>query len=133
VLAAAGTVPAADGAGPYAALRAGAESRTRLLDRRRKDAVWESDSHLANRGAQSVSVVLVLLLGAVLAAAMRHAMPLTVYVMAFVPAIVNIFMLSSGQLMMSDGRLVLGSLVMWGGNAVVLAAVVLAWRRLARN
>jgi hypothetical protein len=53
--------------------------------------------------------------------------------MAFVPAIANIFMLSSGQLMMSDGRTVLGSAVMWGGNAVVLAAVVLAWRRLARN
>jgi lipopolysaccharide export system permease protein len=133
VMAAAGSMPDADGAGPYAALRAAAAGRAATLDIRRKDAVWESDSHLANRAAQSVSVVLVLLLGAVLAAAMRHAMPLTVYVMAFVPAIANIFMLSSGQLMMSDGRTVLGSAVMWGGNAVVLGAVVLAWRRLARN
>jgi ABC-type uncharacterized transport system auxiliary subunit len=95
--------------------------------------VWESDSHLANRAAQSASVVLVLLLGAVLAAAMRRAMPLTVYVLAFLPAVANIFMLSSGQLMMSDGRTALGSLVMWGGNALLLAAIVAAWRRLARN
>jgi hypothetical protein len=126
-------VPEADGAGPYAALRAAAADRAAQLDFRRRDAVWESDSHLANRAAQSVSVVLVLLLGAVLAAAMRRAMPLTVYIMAFVPSIANIFMLSSGQLMMSDGRTVLGAAVMWGGNAVVLAAVVLAWRRVARN
>ena len=133
VLAAAGSLPAAGAAGPYPALRASAANWSSQLDFRRKDAVWESDSHLANRAAQSASVVLVLLLGAVLAASMRHAMPLTVYVMAFVPAIANIFMLSSGQLMMSDGRTLLGAAVMWGGNAVVLASVVLAWRRLARN
>ena len=133
VLAASGSVPAQDGAGPYASLRASAAQAAALLDIRMKDAVWESDSHLANRAAQSVSVVLVLLLGAVLAAAMRRAMPLTVYVLAFLPAVANIFMLSSGQLMMSDGRTLAGSLVMWGGNALLLAAIVAAWRRLARN
>jgi hypothetical protein len=95
--------------------------------------VWESDSHLANRAAQSVSVLLVLLLGGALAVAMRQAMPLTVYVLAFLPAVANIFMLSGGQLMMSDGRMLAGSLVMWGGNAVLLAVLVGAWRRLSRN
>jgi hypothetical protein len=60
-------------------------------------------------------------------------MPLTVYILAFLPAVVNIFMVSGGQLMMSDGATVAGLLVMWGGNAVLLAALVAAWRRLARN
>jgi lipopolysaccharide export LptBFGC system permease protein LptF len=103
------------------------------LDLARRDVVWESDSHLANRLAQSVSILLVLLLGAALAVAMRQAMPLTVYILAFLPAVVNIFMVSGGQLMMSDGATVAGLLVMWGGNAVLLAALVAAWRRLARN
>jgi lipopolysaccharide export system permease protein len=133
LLAAAGSMPTEDGAGPHSSLRQSAVQAATLLDYRMKDAVWESDSHLANRAAQSASVVLVLLLGAVLAAAMRRAMPLTVYVLAFLPAVANIFMLSSGQLMMSDGRTALGSLVMWGGNALLLAAIVAAWRRLARN
>ena len=133
VLAAAGGVPASDGTGPFAALRKSAERRRDALEYQRKDTVWESDSHLVNRLAQSASVVLVLLLGAALAAAMRHAMPLTVYILAFVPAIANIFMVSSGQLMMSDGRTAAGLAVMWGGNLVLLVAIVLTWRRLARN
>lgn len=133
VLAAATDMPAKDGAGPYAALRAAALRHSASLDLARRDVVWESDSHLANRVAQSVSILLVLLLGAALAMAMRQAMPLTVYVLAFLPAVVNIFMVSGGQLMMSDGATVAGLLVMWGGNAVLLAALVAAWRRLARN
>ena len=126
-------MPAKDGAGPYASLRAAAIRHSASLDLARRDVVWESDSHLANRLAQSVSILLVLLLGAALAVAMRQAMPLTVYILAFLPAVVNIFMVSGGQLMMSDGATVAGLLVMWGGNAVLLAALVAAWRRLARN
>jgi hypothetical protein len=95
--------------------------------------VWESDSHIANRFAQSVSIVLVLLLGGCLAVAMRQAMPLTVYILAFLPAVANIFMVSGGQLMMSDGLTLAGSAVMWGGNAVLLAAVLATWARLRRN
>ena len=133
VLAAAEAVPAANGAGPYASLRAAALRNANALDLARRDVVWESDSHLANRAAQSVSVLLVLLLGGALAVAMRQALPLTVYVLAFLPAVANIFMLSGGQLMMSDGRMLVGSLVMWGGNAVLLAVLVAAWRRLSRN
>jgi len=133
VLAASAAMPAKDGAGPYGALRAAATRHAASLDLARRDVVWESDSHLANRLAQSVSVLLVLLLGAALAMAMRHAMPLTVYILAFLPAVINIFMLSSGQMMMSDGGTVAGLAVMWGGNCVLLAALLAAWRRLSRN
>jgi len=69
----------------------------------------------------------------VLAVAMRQAMPLTVYILAFIPAVANIFMVSGGQLMMSGGSLVTGSIVMWGGNLVLLAALFSIWRRLVRN
>jgi hypothetical protein len=133
VLAAAAGYPAKDGIGPFAATAKSLERPRRELDLQRRDVLWESDSHIANRFAQSVSIALVLLLGASLAVAMRQAMPLTVYILAFLPAVANIFMVSGGQLMMSDGLLVAGSIVMWGGNAVLLAALALTWRRLARN
>ena len=133
VLAASAGFPAKDGAGPFAATSKGLERTRAVLDLNRKDVLWECDSHVANRFAQSASIVLVLLLGACLAVAMRQAMPLTVYILAFLPAVANIFMVSGGQLMMSDGLTAAGSAVMWGGNAVLLAAIVLAWRRLSRN
>ena len=133
MLAAARGFPAKDGVGPFAASARQLSSQLSALQRERADVVWESDSHIANRFAQSASIVLVLLLGAVLAVAMRQAMPLTVYILAFIPAVANIFMVSGGQLMMSGGSLVTGSIVMWGGNLVLLAALFSIWRRLVRN
>jgi lipopolysaccharide export LptBFGC system permease protein LptF len=133
VLEASRAFPEADGAGPFAQASRGLARARSALEMQRADVVWESDSHLANRFAQSVSIVLVLLLGGCLAVAMRQAMPLTVYILAFLPAVANIFMVSGGQLMMSDGLTLAGSAVMWGGNAVLLAAVVATWSRLRRN
>jgi hypothetical protein len=83
--------------------------------------------------AQSASIVLVLLLGAALAVAMKRAMPLTVYLLAFIPAVTNIFMVSGGQLLMSDGKVLVGSAVMWGGNFLLLSVLFLTWRRIVRN
>jgi hypothetical protein len=97
------------------------------------DVVFESDSHLAQRAAQPVSIVLVLLLGAMLAVVKRSALPLTVYVLAFIPAIVNILMISGGQQAMRDGWYVAGSAVMWGGNALLLAALWASWASLRRT
>jgi len=133
LLVAAGGFPSKDGVGPFAAAAGQLVSQISSLRRERADVVWESDSHIANRFAQSASIVLVLLLGAVLAVAMRQAMPLTVYILAFIPAVANIFMVSGGQLMMSDGSIVAGSMVMWGGNLVLLSSLFLIWRRLVRN
>ncbi|MFM7798946.1 MAG: LptF/LptG family permease [Planctomycetota bacterium] len=133
VLEASRAFPEADGAGPLAQASRGLSRARALLELNRADVVWESDSHIANRFAQSVSIALVLLLGGCLAVAMRQAMPLTVYILAFLPAVANIFMVSGGQLMMSDGLTLAGSAVMWGGNAVLLAAVLATWARLRRN
>ena len=133
LLAAARDFPSKDGVGPFGAAAGQLASQTSSLERERADVVWESDSHIANRFAQSASIVLVLLLGAVLAVAMRQAMPLTVYILAFIPAVANIFMVSGGQLMMSSGSIVVGSMVMWGGNLVLLASLLSIWRRLVRN
>jgi hypothetical protein len=132
-LQAARAFPSKDGIGPLAAIHGTLEARMANLERARRAVIWESDSHVTNRFAQSASIVLVLLLGAALAVALRHAMPLTVYLLAFIPAVANIFMVSGGQLMMAQGLVVAGAAVMWGGNLVLLAVLFATWRRIVRN
>ncbi|MFO0963442.1 MAG: LptF/LptG family permease [Phycisphaerales bacterium] len=129
----AGRIPQADGAAPWSAMGRRAEKASKDLVRRRADVRFETDSHIAQRAAQSVSVVLVLLLGATLAVAMRRALPLTIYLLAFLPSIANILMIAGGQQTMRDGYVGLGSAIMWGGNLVLLAAVAASWMRLRRT
>jgi hypothetical protein len=47
--------------------------------------------------------------------------------------VTNIFMVSGGQLLMSDGNVLVGSAVMWGGNFLLLSVLFLTWRRIVRN
>ncbi|MBL9141057.1 MAG: LptF/LptG family permease, partial [Phycisphaerae bacterium] len=76
-------IPAKDAEAPYRDMARRAASFASVLEKRRADVRFESDSHIMQRIAQSVSVALVLLLGAVLAVWMRRALPLMVYVLAF--------------------------------------------------
>ena len=133
VLRAARDFPPVEEIAPLSAMRAQLPRQVARLKLMRDDVVWECDSHVANRLAQSTSIVLVLLLGAALAVALKRAMPLTVYLLAFIPAISNIFLVSGGQLLMSDGSLWVGSFVMWGGNLLLLSILYLTWRRIVRN
>lgn len=133
VLAAAALIPAVDGAGPYRDLSARARRLASALHDRRLHVVFESDSHIVQRFAQSVSIALVLLLGATLAVWLRRALPLTVYLLAFLPAIGNILMIAGGQQVMRNGHALPGALLMWGGNALLLVVLLWAWFRLSRN
>ena len=133
VLRAAREFPTTYAVAPLATMRAQLPQQIARLQLKRNDVVWECDSHIANRFAQSASIVLVLLLGAALAVALKRAMPLTVYLLAFIPAVTNIFMVSGGQLLMSDGSVFVGSLVMWGGNLLLLSVLYVTWRRIVRN
>lgn len=118
---------------PLTAMRAQLPQQIARLQLKRDDVVWECDSHIANRFAQSASIVLVLLLGAAMAVALKRAMPLTVYLLAFIPAVTNIFMVSGGQLLMSNGNIFVGSALMWGGNLLLLSVLYVTWRRIVRN
>jgi lipopolysaccharide export LptBFGC system permease protein LptF len=83
------------------------------------------------RLAQAACAPLLLLMGAVLAVQLRRSSPLLVYAIAFVPAIIDILLINSGQHSMRDGEMVWGFLVMWSGNAAVAAIVWWAWRKVA--
>jgi hypothetical protein len=97
----------------------------------RREVVWEAIAHAWMRLAQAACAPLLLLMGAVLAVQLRRSSPLLVYAIAFVPAIIDILLINSGQHSMRDGEMVWGFLVMWSGNAAVAAIVWWAWRKVA--
>lgn len=90
-------------------------------------------SQIAERIAMSVSAMLLVLLGAALAIWRRRALPLEIYVLAFIPAVLNNLLLSSGSHMVAAGKLVPGMATLWSGNAMLATIVALAWVRMARH
>lgn len=92
----------------------------------------ESRSHLAKRYALSATAVLLISLGAILAILLRESPPLTVYLWAFLPSILDLVLISGGDQMIKDGKPG-GLIVMWSGNVLLIALCVIAFRRLTRN
>jgi hypothetical protein len=133
LMAAASAIPSSESRIPGRTLAQTAGQLGKTVNTRRDSVLWDADSHLMHRAAETVSVGLVLMLGGVLAVSMRRALPLTVYILAFVPAIGNIMMISGGQQTMRDGHLLSGALLMWGGNALLAVVLVWAWMRMSRN
>ena len=89
--------------------------------------------YILQRLALAFSAPLVLALGATLAAWKRHSMPLTIYLLAFLPALLNIVLIAGGQQVMRGGSEFAGVLVMWSGNAVLCALCLHAYRQCARH
>lgn len=90
-------------------------------------------ARIVQRINQSLCAPLILLLGAVLAIRMRGANPLNVYLLAFIPSIADILLISGGEQMLRDGTSVTGIFVATSGNLLVAAMIALAWRKVARN
>ncbi len=90
-------------------------------------------SRLLRRYALSVTAMLLLVLGATLAMWLRHSTPLVVYVWAFLPSVVDMILIASGDHTARAGSMTGGFLLMWSGNALLLGALVYVYRRLARN
>ena len=76
---------------------------------------------------------LVAVLGAILALNMRSAQPLSIYLVAFVPALLNLVLISGGSGFMRQGDVLGGLAVMWSGNIMLLIIIAIGWRRLARH
>jgi lipopolysaccharide export LptBFGC system permease protein LptF len=90
-------------------------------------------SRLHLRSAMSVTALLLLVIGATLAMWRRESAPLSIYLWAFVPSILDVILISSGGQMMRDGSTTTGLAVMWSGNAALAAIFVFAFRRLSRH
>ncbi len=108
-------------------------ARADRLARRIVSLRHETTGRLQKRYALSMTALLLIALGATLALWRRESLPLTIYLWAFVPSIVDLVLISSGYQLVGDGHLVGGFVLMWSGNAVLLAMIVHAYVKLARH
>ncbi len=113
---------------PVQAAREAVSDQFLRLDRRIR-----AQRHL--RAASATGCTLLLLLGAVLSIKLRSQLPLVVFFLTFVLAILSIILVNTGENFTSDkdSPLAVGMGVLWSGN--VGLAVVLGWMycRVARN
>lgn len=105
----------------------------RKLDRRLERLQWEVTSRLLKRYALSATALLLIVLGSILAVWLRQSQALMIYMLAFMPAILDLILISGGGQMMNEGRLVAGGVVMWSGNTALLLITLVAFLRLRRN
>jgi lipopolysaccharide export LptBFGC system permease protein LptF len=103
------------------------------LERKIRELRREIRSRTARRYALSVTALLLLMLGTTLAMWLRESLPLTIYLWAFLPAIVNLILIESGQHVMREGAMVTGLVVMWSGNTTITLLWFMAYFRLSRN
>ncbi|MEE3001180.1 MAG: LptF/LptG family permease, partial [Planctomycetota bacterium] len=104
-----------------------------LLLRKRVGLDNQVTSRINRRFALSLTTLLLLLLGSILAVLLKRSMPLTVYMWAFLPALLDLVLISSGSSMIRSGTIWMGLLIMWSGNLFLLLLIALAYRRLARH
>jgi lipopolysaccharide export LptBFGC system permease protein LptF len=95
--------------------------------------VWDIDARIHQRFAQAVTAPLLLLLGSILAIQLRHSTPLAVYLVAFLPAIADILLISGGEQTLRRGPSFLGYGLLWSGNLLLIVFCVAAWLRLRRH
>ena len=89
-------------------------------------------SKLHERAAYSLSCVLMVLCGAIIALNLRDALPLSVYLWSFFPALACVITISSGQRLTEKigGS---GLFLLWGGVIALAAYCLLAYRQLRRH
>ncbi len=86
-------------------------------------------ARIVQRTSQAMTAFLMLLTGAVLAVLLRQRTPLFVYLLAFIPAIIDILLISGGEQMLRRGFSPAALVVAFGGNAVLgLVCLWGAWR-----
>ena len=107
--------------------------RADTLEKRLERLDWEILARLLKRYALSVTGLLLVCLGAVLAMVLRESLPLVVYLVAFLPSVLDLILISSGEHMMREGDLVIGGIIMWSGNAALLVMFIVAYLKLRRN
>ena len=94
---------------------------------------WDIDARIQQRVAQSLLAPLLLLLGSVLAVVLKHTQPLFVYLIAFLPSIISILLISTGEQTLRSGPSFKGEFLLWLGIAIIVLAICAAWNRLRRN
>lgn len=92
----------------------------------------EITGRLSSRYAVSITACLLLLLGATMSMWRRNSLPLTTYFWAFLPAVLDLIVISAGEQLVRDGR-AWGQFMLWSGNGLLLIMFIGALWRLSRN
>ncbi len=93
----------------------------------------EITGRLHKHYALSITPLLLILLGCVLAMWLRGSLPLTIYLWSFMPSIVDLITISSGEHMIRDGYFAGGFTIMWAGNAALVAIIASVYWKLSRH
>ena len=119
--------------GPEEVLGADVASNLVQVDAAVSKLRWEIDARVRQRFAQALTGPLLLVLGSILAIRLRHATPLAVYLVAFLPAIADILLISAGEQMLRRGAGLEGHLLLWSGNTLLLVICLVNWWQLRRH
>ena len=123
---------AAKGSPALSAQRAARDSALAMVEAARSVRA-DIVARIVQRINQSLSAPLMIVLGAVLAVALRGTNPLQVYLLSFLPAILAILLVSGGEQMLKEKTSLLGILVASLGNIGLLSMIALAVRKVARH
>lgn len=105
----------------------------RHLEFELEDIGYETTARLNQRAALATTGLLLVMLGSLLALVMRNALPLTIYLLAFLPSILDMLLIAGGEQTIRDNKLTVGAAVMWSGNALLALLSLIAYARLKRN
>ncbi len=97
-----------------------------------KELLNEVLSKEQERYAMSFACLVMVLVGSVMAMRLRDALPLTVYLWAFFPALATVLAISGGQ-QLTHGSGMIGLPVLWAGVAALSAFAVVEFIRLKRH
>jgi hypothetical protein len=90
-------------------------------------------ARFAQRTSQAMTAMLMLLTGSVLAVLVRNRTPLFVYLLAFLPAIVDILLISGGEQMLKRSTSIAGLCIAFGGNAALIGVCLYAALRVRKH
>ena len=90
-------------------------------------------ARVTQRINQALCAPLMLILGATLAIRLRGANPLQVYLLAFIPSIGDVLLISGGEQMLKEATTFGGVFVTTSGNLMLAAMILVAYRQVARN
>jgi hypothetical protein len=119
--------------GPAADAGAAAAKAARALVEEARLVRADIVARIVQRINQALAAPLMVLLGAVLAVRLRGANPLQIYLLAFIPAIADILLISGGEQMLKDATTVTGMIVASSGNMALAIMIAITYRQVARN
>lgn len=129
----AGTLGAGGSEAPVAVAARAAGKQAAQLEQRIRKTRGDIVARIVQRANQALCAPLMLILGATLAIRLRGSNPLKVYLLAFIPSIIDILLISGGEQRLKSELSAIGIVVATSGNVLLVGMILASYRRIARN